>query len=300
MKALLPSFVFTAVVFIAALTGCKKDPIYVDIHKDTTIIGNQAPHYDEVTNLQVRLYVNKIYVDLVGHEPTSAELDTKANFLLQNNLDSTSRDQIVKDLLTTSGYYQRLFEISSSQMLNSADSLAILGELYLLHYIRDTLGGAGAPLFFYDFEINRLDKLASISKDLKNGTIDIREYYRRMIDNYFYDQVNMGSENFVKGVFNDLLGREPTDGELDFGVSMVDGQPAILFLQNGGSKSDFQNILVNTPEFMEGLVRKTYLQLLLRVPGSEEMAAGTKELSQTMNLPAFQKKLIISKDYAGF
>ena len=82
-----------------------------------------------------------------------------------------------------------------------------------------------------------------------SGSTTISQYFAAFLDNYFYDQVNMGSENFVKGSFSDLFRRIPTASELTNAVTMVDNNPAILFMENGDSKGDFILIVTNNHEF---------------------------------------------------
>ena len=133
-----------------------------------------------------------------------------------------------------------------------------------------------------------------------NGNITMNEYYSVFINNYFYDQVNMGTENFVKGSFDDLFRRAPTAVELVQGENIVNNVAGILFLQNGDSKGDYVTIVTTCDEFYEGLVKKTFEQLLLRDPTSAEEGTYTTQLKNTLNFQQFEKSLMKMDEYAGF
>jgi hypothetical protein len=81
---------------------------------------------------------------------------------------------------------------------------------------------------------------------------------------------------------------------------MVDGFPAVLLLTDGTNKNDFMNIAVSADAFYEGLVRKAYLQLLLREPATQEIAAAIALIKPDGDYKALQKQLLIAEEYAGF
>ncbi len=283
-------------------SSCKKDPLLIDNHLDTTITGNEPPPYNGISELQIKLYINKLYVDLIGRQPTTLELDDHFTYLKSNNLSANSRDLIADQLLTNSDFYNRLFDLTSADMTNGIDTVDINDEItqfYTFIYY-DSINGYTQNLPYYYAELLRFNNLNTCVDDLKNGSISIREFYRRFLDNYFYDQVNMGTENFVKGSFDDLFLRAPTTSELQYAGSMVDGASTTLFDQSGTSKGDYEIIMVNSPEFIEGFIRKCYLQYLLRNPTSGEMGLETQLLNTSLDWKTMIKKLVSTDEYAGF
>lgn len=187
-------------------------------------------------------------------------------------------------------------------MTNGIDTVDINDEItqfYTFIYY-DSINGYTQNLPYYYAELLRFNNLNTCVDDLKNGSISIREFYRRFLDNYFYDQVNMGTENFVKGSFDDLFLRAPTTSELQYAGSMVDGASTTLFDQSGTSKGDYEIIMVNSPEFIEGFIRKCYLQYLLRNPTSGEMGLETQLLNTSLDWKTMIKKLVSTDEYAGF
>src|SRR5439155_24666436 len=126
--------------------------------------------------------------------------------------------------------------------------------------------------------------------DLKTHQLDISHLHSRCANNYFYDQINMGTDNFVTSCFQHFLNRYPTTYELTQSKNIVDGVvPGILFLQSGQGKPDFLNIFFNSLNYDEGLVTTLYRRFLLRAPASIEMGNATEKFQQTHNYEQIQK-----------
>lgn len=292
-------FALSSTIFFSS---CKKDPLLIDNHIDTTIIGNNPPPYNGISELQIKLYINKLYVDLIGRQPSAQELNDQFAFLKTNNLSISSRGIIVDGLLSNSDFYNRLFDLTSADMTNGIDTVDINDEVTQFHYfiLYDSINGYTQNLPYYYAELLRFNKLNTCVNDLMNNSITLREFYRIFMDNYFYDQVNMGTENFVKGSFDDLYLRAPTTSELQYAGSMVDGASTTLFDQSGTSKGDYELIMVNSPEFTEGFIRKCYRQYLLRNPTSGEMGLTTQALNVALDWKTMIKNLVSTDEYAGF
>ena len=95
-------------------SSCKKDPLLIENHIDTTITGNNPPLYHGISDLQIKLYINKLYVDLTGREPDSVEMLNQFAALKTNNLSVTARGAIAEQLLATPDFYSRLFALTSA------------------------------------------------------------------------------------------------------------------------------------------------------------------------------------------
>ena len=294
-------FFYTAGIVLSLCYSCKKD-IANEIHIDTIITGNSPPSYNGVSDVEITNYINKLYIDLLGRAPTQDEIHNALIFLEQHAQSAGARDTVIQQLIETRDYYKRMFDLTSADFINGADSSDISYEIQLLNlvYYLDSVNGNTLNLIYYQYELNRIIALKGLTDNYMNGLISVNDYFGTFLDNYFYDQVNMGSENFVKGSFDDLFRRAPTAAELTNGIQMVDNAPSFLFLENGDSKGDFIYIITHSDEFYGGLVLKAYRLFLLRDPTSQEMTSGTNLLIQTNNYPAFQKELMKSNEYAGF
>lgn len=131
------------------------------------------------------------------------------------------------------------------------------------------------------------------------GTISTAELQRRMCNNYLYDQINMGSANFVNYSFQNLINRNATISELANGITMVEGNNSILFLQTGSSKVDFLNILTNSSSYYEAQVVFAYQRYLQRTPNTLEMADGTQTFQSTGDFIQVLKSILSTNEFIG-
>ena len=131
------------------------------------------------------------------------------------------------------------------------------------------------------------------------GTISVIGLQQRCAYNYFYDQINMGTENFVVSMFQNFLYRYPTDDELTQSKQIVDGFEGVVFLQTGHTKDDFLTIFFGCNNFFEGQVRDLYLRYLFREPTSVEMSDKASIYKNSLDYKALQKSILASNEYAG-
>lgn len=284
---------------VAFFASCAKDEI---IHEDLLIDGNQPPDITGVSIVQVNNYVNSLYIDLYGRTPTSEELSAGANALIESDYDSLSRLELVSDLMDSWEYYKNFNLLIAQQYLVDADSISMQYQIDYWEYVIDlyTATGDDFEVAYYTWELNRLLDLTTAHVELANGEITMNTYFRRYLDNYYYDQVNMGSLNFVISAFNNLFHRYPTNDEEASGVAMVDGTTEQLFLMDGSSKGDFMDIMTTTPEFNQGLIISAFTAFLARNPTAAEVDYFTQQLLAGEDYNAIKKTILISEEYAGF
>lgn len=119
-------------------------------------------------------------------------------------------------------------------------------------------------------EFNRLERLYHVGDSYRSGAIRLRDVQIWLLDNYLYDQVNMGVDNFVVTVFQYMTGRAPTDHELSEGKKMCGGQETELFFISGNSREDFLDILTRNDNYLEYQVAYWFERLLFRRPSAVE------------------------------
>jgi hypothetical protein len=281
--------------------GCiDKETIYQDEHIVEVIDGNDPPLYTGVTTVQLRNYINKIYIDIIGREPLELELIYAENLLRDNNLSENAINQLLNVLMNSDNYYDRFNDIYFGTILNSTDNLEIE---YILELLNTQLEVSIDPLeqLYFQNAINRLEKLLNAASDYQNEIIDLGEYISRILNNSIYDEINMGTENFVLSCFENLFKRLPTEAELESGKNMVNGQPAQLLLSDGATKDRFIEIMTTNAEFFQGMSIDIYRQLLARDPSSPEMGIATIELNEEIvDYKGLQKQVIKTEEYTGF
>ena len=278
--------------------SCKKDTVIENI----IIEDNTAPPYNEVTTVQIQNYINKIYIDLLGREPLEVELTTATSNLKSNHLDDASREQLLSNLMESEEYYKRFYEIYQTSYLPGVTNEELDLTIYLFEVERDQAiqNGNNALIQLYNIELDLMYALRNVRVDYQNGEITINEFMSRITQNQFYEEINMGAENYVLSCFENFLKRTPTDAQLIASVNMVSGNPAHIFFQDGNNQNDFINIIMNTAEFYQGLSIDIYNQLLVRQPNSQEMVDAIFTFDETQDYQSVQRLVMKSDEYAGF
>ena len=257
------AFAYVLILFIL-VSSCKKD-------KEIIIRDNTAPPDSTVSNVTKENYVNKSYISVLGRKPTSAELSAGIAVLNQHNLSIADRNQVLDAIFAKPGYNQRLYDICIATLLNNEDTAKISQTINLFAYLL-TQPQYAPQWAVIQIEKTKLELLKASVADLNSGTISIIGMHKRFANNYLYDQINMGTENFVLSVFQNFLFRYPTEEELTQGKQIVDGFEGVLFLQTGSVKDDFLSIFFGSNNYFEGQVRDLYLKYLFRDPSSVEMS----------------------------
>ena len=294
-----------ALLIMAVASSCKKGELVPD---------NNAPYYDGIPTVKVQNYVNRLYIDLIGREPLDTEMINDVATLRVENLSMESRDLLITKLQTDTNYiagdssyfvayYQRLYNLFKFRLLEGASDAEI--DVYMglsqNDIFSDSLNGDSLGMQRAKLEVAKYQRVKAIPFELRSGVIDIRTAYARLLNNGVYDFINMNSFNFVRASFNDLFGRYPTQNEFDNSFAMVDANESRLVLgQPGQNKGDFINILVNSTEFKEGLIRWAYKTFMARDATTAEVNALMQDFNTTLNFPRMQKEILKTDEYANF
>ena len=300
MKGSFPLILLCCFLF---LFSCKqKEEIITNEHTNVIVDDNTAPPYSEVTTIQIQNYINKLYIDLIGREPLNQEMEGATSFLKENDLSDEGRQTVIDALQNSDEYFARMHQDYMVRYLGGADSIIIVATIIQEELERDNAMNAGNITLaqYKQYEIDKLILLLNALPDYKSGAITINEYMQRIVFNEIYDEINMGSENFVLSCFENFFKRFPTDVELVNAIEMVDGFPSQLLLVDGINKLDFINIMTTNPGFYEGLTFDAYRQLLARDPNSSEMVDNTQLFLNGASLQSIQSSLIKTDEYAGF
>ncbi|MEO8087009.1 MAG: hypothetical protein ABI763_09330 [Bacteroidota bacterium] len=276
-------------IVIAVFSSCKDEVIIPD---------NAAPPDQTIENVTISNYVNRVYVSVLGREASESEKSSGFNVLRQNNLSNASRAQFLGQVFSSPNYLPHLYDFARTELLNNLDTADITFYIYLFNLALNDPDN----ILVYDViahEIERLDSLQRVPSDLAGSQIDIIHLHKRCADNYFYDQINMGTENFVVSCFQHFLSRYPTANELSEGKKIVEGMPGILFLQTGQSKDEFLNIFFSSRDYFEGLAINLYNRFLLRNPTSIEMGNAVQAFGSSHDYVQMQKDILSTNEYIG-
>ncbi len=276
-------------LLVFCISGCTKEVIIPD---------NVPPPDYSVDSSTINIYINKAYINIAGREPVGNEKSSALTILRQHNFSVEDRKQFVQTLFSKPEYNAYLVTISRTEYLGNTDTLDIAQQIFV--YENGLTLPELAPFYgLIHIEINRLDTLQNTLNDMNSGTCSYKEMLRRCVNNYFYDQLNMGTENFVVSTYQNFLFRYPTTYELTECKIMVDGQNSLAFLQTGKNKNDYLGIFFSTNDFYEGQVRYIYKKYLFREPNSAEMAYYAGIYKANDNYKDLQLEIFSLNEYAG-
>ena len=298
---------YSLMLSVICMVGCKKE-------ETITFSDNTIPLYENVSTLLIENYVNRVFIDLIGREPTDSELTLEARKLENATLSLASRralvDKLMNDDVTAldnitykEAYHNKLYEDLKGRYLNGASEVDLLESYYLYYFIsvQDSLNGNQLA-----FEVNRNQALIMRSvidckTQLESGSITIREASRRMCFNQVYDDINMNTFNYINATFDDLFFRFPTEAELNQAFPPIDyNGSGYLFGQLVTSKSAYISLMVSNSEFNEGAIRWAYLNLLGREALSGEIFGLLPTFNNNDDFKSIQKAIIVTDEYAGW
>jgi hypothetical protein len=281
-------------LFITSILGiasCTKN-------EDKIIPGNTPPPDNTLPTGLKANFINKSYIGLLGREPSDLEYNEALNALNSNNFNEASRSTVISNILENDEFYTRQFEIANNEMLNGLDTFEVNDVIYTFSLLLTQ------PQYepFYEqiqSELDRLILYKSIPTLLSNGQLSIQGMHRICINNYFFDQLNMGSLNFVIATYQLFLLRNPTEFEKTEGVKIIDGFTGVLFLQEASSKNEYLDIFLNSNDYAEGQVKQMFNRFLFRSPNTEESVYFTQLLKQNLDFKILLVNLLKSDEYAG-
>lgn len=296
------------IILSAAIVGCKKETEVV------TFTGNNIAPYDEVSTLLVENYVNRIYIDLIGREPTDVEMSADVTALESGDLTAVARMALVDKLMNNTtyiegdssfkhAYHLKFYEDHKARFLDGS-SEGEMYEIYYLYYyisVQDSLAGNVLAYELTRAAANKMRAAIFSNQDLRNGLITVDEMCKRMCFNVLYDEINMNTFNYINATFDDLYFRYPTEAELEQAFPPIEyNGSGVLFGQVISDKEAYLNLLLSNTEFAEGMIRWAYSSLLSREPTTIEVYNLLDDFNNGQNIKAVQRAIAISDEYAGF
>ncbi len=284
--------IFTCSLFcLFAITACKRD-------LEEIIDGNIAPPDPTVEKVVKENYINRVYISLLGRKPVAAEYSTAFDIVDAANLDSGSRAEVLDIVLSQPEFRDNQFTQAKADLLEGIDTVEIINQILLYELLKlDPQYAAYIDLL--NAEIDKMNLVLDIPSELKAGAIDEREMHRRLVSNAIYDEINMGTQNFIISTFTHLLLRYPTASELEQSTLMVEGFNGVLFLETGKSKSDYLNIFTLSSDYCEGRVRDAFLRYVFREPQFNELTSLTQAYKANDDYRAILKSVLGSGEFAG-
>jgi hypothetical protein len=286
-------WLFWVSILFLGLHSCKK-------YGEEVIPNNVPPPDKTISEVVMQTYVNKAYISILGRKPTESEFSEGFALVKQGNLDEASRLVFLDIVMTKPEYYPHVYDLARQELLNDLDTGEVTFNKTLFEYLI-TLPENAAYAQQFQAEINRLDSMQRIPSLLaSNQPFVVAQMHKLCVDNYFYDQLNMGTFNFVTSCFEHFLFRAPSDLELFNGSQMVDGFSGTLFFHAGGTKNEFLHIFFSDGDaYYQGQVRELFQRYLFREPSSEETLQLALQYRNSGDYKALQKKILSMNEYVG-
>ena len=298
-----------SIILCCFLLGACQEPGEIIFVPDNT-----PPPYAGVDELTVRNFINRAYIDLIGREALDSEMDSDLNYLQLRELEPLAIDTFLQklqgDTTERSGgmsYRQawawQLYVRAKARIIEGEADDEIQFDISQLEqkYEKDSLLGNEIGMAFAKQEILKLQALLDASAEIEASALPMAELYRRMIYNEIYDEIHMGSFNYVNATFDDLFFRFPTNAEFEAGFDVIEyNRSRILLGENCQSKREYAEVLTNSREFHEACIEADFLSFLGRSATHEEMLVLLPILYVEQDYERVQRAIMKTEDYAGF
>lgn len=276
-------------LLLMVATACKKYEI-------NEITGNEPPPDTYVSPILKENYVNRLYITLLGRKADSLEFNAGLALLGSGAVSQASRATLIDQIMAQPDYRLNLFDIAVKEILEDADTASMRNDRdRYASYLGDSAYIDNWAT--YQLWTDQLTLLLEAPDDLLAGTIGQNELNARCAFNPFYDEINMGTENFVVSLYQHFLFRYPSISELENASTMVDGSESVAFLVAGRTKADFVQIFFHSNDYYEGRVRDLFLKYLLREPSTTETYTLATQFSDDQDYGKLQKTILASVEY---
>ncbi len=288
--------------------------ISCDSRLEEVITDNDSYSTTGISKIKIENYVNRLFIDIIGREPTDIEQSIEVDSINENDLSEESRLDLIYRLMTDTtysinegsyheAYCNNLYLLGKIRCLDGipdAEFYKSIGTIKMGLY-QDSLDQNWESYYGKLNQIRRLELVVGSVKRLQNYELAYHEMFGFMIDNSIYDVLNMNTFNFVRASFDQLLFRIPTEQEYVQAFEMVEsGKPSELLGETGNSKEDYVRIMINSTAMKEGMIRWAF-QVFLQRPGSpSEIATLLEEYKIHEDINQIIAKIVVTDEYANF
>ena len=275
---------------------------------------NKPKNYDDVATVKVENYINRLYIDLLGREPLHTEKIRDVDSLRAYKLNFESRKRLITRLMTDStfvegdssykrAYYQRIYDLTKARLLEGAGEEEFYQQIGIAQFALKSARLLGDSISVFSAMVT-IDKCMNVINSRRNyqlGEIKINEMYAYMLDNPIYDVINMNSLNFVNASFDNMLFRFPTRDEFAIAYDIIEkGKVGSLFGGYASNKPEYCQMLVQSIEYHESMIKWCYLTLIGREPTTQESYNLIQDYYITKDLQKVQTLILMTDEYAHF
>jgi len=282
-------------LLLLGLFSCTQENLEPNIIR---VPDNTPPPDPTVSRVVKENYVNKLYITLLGRKVSELEMQGALQLLDENASSIEGRKNLISLIQSDPDYYHKQFDFMRINLLNNLDTTEITQQLRIINLLYDD------PQYeslreLLEYEKGRLIALRQAPRAFAQKNIDRILLHRRCVDNLFYDEINMGTQNFILSMFEFFLGRNPTTAEEIAAIEMVDGSEAVLFGEIGDNKEEFLDIFFGSDNYFEGEVIAIYQNFLYRDPNTLEMSEGTQSYRLSEDYDLLIREILSTDEYLG-
>lgn len=264
--------------------------------RDNIVPVDNLPADSTITQIELENYINKTHIALLNRKPTQAELTQSLQQLDVDRYNRSIRDTYVLGIQDLDRSKWAIWQFLSDRILDGIDTTQVRESADIFQYRVDNSGTQ-----------NEKDYWQWLLDRTNNNLVALEGWYSQdstysslvgwMVRMPIYDEINMGTENFVVSIYQHFYHRYPTEHELTQASKMVDRQWGLLYGVNGNSKADFLNIFLNQGEFQQGLIINAFESYLNRIPTTIESDKHHHHLNNGWDYLKLQRYLLTSSEF---
>ena len=264
--------------------------------RDNLVPVDNLPADSTITQIELENYINKTHIALLNRKPTQAELTQSLQQLDVDRYNRTIRDTYVLGIQDLDRSKWAIWQFLSDRILDGIDTTQVRESADIFQYRVDNSGTQNEK-DYWQWLLDRTNNNLVALEGWYNQDSTYNSLVGWMVRMPIYDEINMGTENFVVSIYQHFYHRYPTDHELTQASKMVDRQWGLLYGVNGNSKADFLNIFLNQGEFQQGLIINAFESYLNRIPTTIESDKHLHHLNNGWDYLKLQRYLLTSSEF---
>ena len=222
-------------------------------------IAASAEYYARNADVAAR-FLPQLYEDLLNRKPTTAELAIDAALVTQANAGSTAVRLAMAERVISGNEFHH-------------DEITSFFETYL----RPTCARIASQECAAPIQNPSAAQLSAAMTALASGSTEESIIAGVVGSDAYYERQGSTQAGFIRGVYQDLLERAPTDAEMSAALSK--------YTNDSTGHALFADSMANTITYQDLVVSLDYQQLLLRAPFPGEMNTGQRLLAGNFTSP---------------
>lgn len=266
--------------------------------RDTFVPVDNLPADSTITQVELENYINRTHIALLNRKPTASEFAQSLQQLDINRYDRGIRDAYITNIQDMQRSKWAVWQFLSDRILDGTDTADVY---WSAQWYQERVNNSGTQ--------NEQDYWQGLLDRTNNNIATLNGWYSNdstydaliawMVRMPVYDEINMGTENFVVSIYQHFYHRYPTDHELEQASDMVDRQWALLYGANGNSKADFIKIFTAQGEFKQGIIINVFESYLNRLPTTAESDRFLDHLSNDWDYQQLQRYLLTASEFVN-